>query len=47
MGERSRAYVRAIHRRHDISDRVWNKTEPLLSGRKCSWGAIAKDNRLL
>lgn len=34
------------HRRHDISDMVWNKLEPLLPGRKGSWGGIAKDNRL-
>ena len=34
------------HRRHDISDRVWELLEPHLSGRKGSWGGIARDNRL-
>ena len=34
------------HRRHDISDHVWELLEPHLSGRKGSWGGIAKDNRL-
>jgi transposase len=34
------------HRRHDISDRVWTKLEPLLSGQKGQWGGIAGDNRL-
>lgn len=33
------------HRRHDISDRVWERIEPHLPGRKGSWGGIAKDNR--
>ena len=34
------------HRRHDVSDRIWQKLEPHLSGRQGSWGGIAKDNRL-
>ena len=34
------------HRRHDVSDRVWELLEPLLSGRAGSWGGIARDNRL-
>ena len=34
------------HRRHDISDKVWNLLEPYLPGRKGGWGAVAKDNRL-
>lgn len=34
------------HRRHDISDHVWAKLEPLLPGRKGAWGGIAVDNRL-
>ena len=34
------------HRRHDISDRIWKILEPLLPGRKGSWGGVAKDNRL-
>ena len=32
-------------RRHDISDEFWKKLEPLLPGRKGSWGGQAKDNR--
>ena len=35
----------AAHRRHDISDDVWLLLENQLSGRKNSWGGIAKDNR--
>lgn len=34
------------HRRHDISDRSWERIEPLLPGRKGKWGGVAKDNRL-
>ncbi len=34
------------HRRHDISDNVWQRLEPHLPGRKGSWGGEAKDNRL-
>ena len=34
----------SIHR-HDISDEFWSKLEPLLPGRKGSWGGQAKDNR--
>ncbi|MFN9253383.1 MAG: transposase, partial [Holosporaceae bacterium] len=26
-------------------DKVWERLEPLLPGRKGSWGGIAKDNR--
>ena len=33
------------HRRHDISDRAWEKIEPLLPGRKGGWGGVARDNR--
>ena len=33
------------YRRHDISDRVWEVLEPLLKGRKGTWGGNAKDNR--
>ena len=33
------------HRRHDISDRVWNLLEPNLPGRKGTWGGVAKNNR--
>ena len=33
-----------IHR-HDISDEFWSKLEPLLPGRKGSWGGQAQDNR--
>ena len=35
----------AAHRRHDISDAVWGKLEPLLPGRKGAWGGRAHDNR--
>ena len=35
-----------IHHRHDLSDKVWEKLEPLLLGRKGSWGGVAKNNRL-
>ena len=31
--------------RQDISDEFWSKLEPLLPGRKDSWGGQAKDNR--
>jgi len=34
------------HRRHDISDRVWNLLEPHLPGREGAWGGKARDNRL-
>ncbi len=33
------------HRRHDISDRVWELLEPHFPGRDGSWGGRAKDNR--
>lgn len=33
------------HRRHDLSDRVWELLEPHLPGREGSWGGRAKDNR--
>jgi transposase len=36
----------AGHRRHDISDRVWELLEPHLPGRKGAWGGKARDNRL-
>lgn len=35
----------AAHRRHDISDRVWELLEPHLLGRKGTWGGNARDNR--
>ena len=34
------------HRRHDISDRLWEKLKPHLPGRKGSVGRPANDNRL-
>ncbi len=34
-----------VHRRHDISDRVWLLLEPRLPGRAGSWGGVAQDNR--
>ena len=33
------------HRRHDISDKTWLLLEPLLPGRKGTWGGKAKNNR--
>ncbi len=33
------------HRRHDISDELWNKIESNLPGQKGCWGGIARDNR--
>ena len=33
------------HRRHDISDRIWDLLGPHLPGRKGSWGGVAEDNR--
>ena len=33
------------HRRHDISDRVWEILEPLLPGGKGKTGRPAQDNR--
>jgi len=37
--------VTPAHRRHDISDKVWEKLEPHLPGRAESWGGLARDNR--
>jgi transposase len=34
------------HRRHDISDRVWQLLESHLPGREGAWGGKARDNRL-
>ncbi|MDE9453691.1 IS5 family transposase [Xenorhabdus bovienii] len=34
------------HRRHDISDHIWNLLEPHLPRRKGAWGREAQDNRL-
>ncbi len=33
------------HMRHDITDRMWEKLEPELMGRKGTWGGNARDNR--
>ena len=33
------------YERHDISDKSWAKMEPLLPGRKGTWGGNARDNR--
>jgi len=38
--------MRKAHRRHDMSDQLWNLLEPLLSGQKGQWGGQARDNRL-
>jgi transposase len=34
------------HRRHDISDQVWELLAPHLPGRAGAWGGNARDNRL-
>ena len=33
------------HRRHDISDSLWDLLAPYLPGQSGQWGGIAKDNR--
>ena len=33
------------HRRHDISDKIWGRIEPHLSGKKGKVGRPAKNNR--
>ncbi|EIC27990.1 transposase [Methylomicrobium album BG8] len=38
--------MKSAHRRHDISDRVWQLLEPRLPGREGAWGGKARDNRL-
>ncbi len=35
-----------IHRRHDLSDRLWSLLESLLPGQQGQWGGHARDNRL-
>ena len=37
--------MKSAHRRHDISDKVWELIEPHLLGRKGTWGGNAHDNR--
>jgi transposase len=39
------AFMAEDYHRHDISDHVWAKLEPLLPGRAGSWGGVAQDNR--
>ena len=34
-----------MQRRHDVSDKVWEKLNPLLPGQKGKWGGIATNNR--
>ena len=36
---------RLAHRRHDISDKIWGRIEPHLSGKKGNVGRPAKNNR--
>lgn len=38
--------MEAAHRRHDITDKVWEILEPNLPGREGCWGGKGKDNRL-
>ena len=37
--------MQAVHRRHDISDSVWELLEPHLPGRNGTRGVTARDNR--
>lgn len=37
--------TKAAHRRHDLSNRVWELLEPHLPGREGAWGGKARDNR--
>lgn len=37
--------MEASHRRHDISNEVWQLIEHRLPGRKGTWGGNARDNR--
>ena len=34
-----------MQQRHDVSDELWGKLEPLLPGQQGSWGGVAKNNR--
>ena len=34
-----------MQQRHDISDELWSKLEPLVPGQKGTWGGVAKNNR--
>jgi len=34
--------MKPMHRRHDISDKVWALLEPHLPGREGVWGGVAK-----
>ena len=37
--------METAHRRHDISDKVWELLEPHLPGREGTRGVTARDNR--
>ena len=37
--------MQCAHRRHDISDRVWELLKPHLPGREGTRGVTARDNR--
>ncbi len=37
--------MNAPHRRHDITDGMWEVLAPLLPGQAGQWGGIARDNR--
>ena len=43
--KRGDVMIKAIHRRHDISDEVWNRLKQCLLSRKGIWGGVAEDNR--
>jgi len=36
----------SAHRRHDISEHIWDLLMPHLPGQKGQWGGVARDNRL-
>jgi transposase len=35
----------ADYHRHDLTDDLWHKLAPLLTGKAGDWGGVAKDNR--
>jgi transposase len=37
--------MEASYHRHDISDELWERLDPILLGRKGTWGGNARDNR--
>ena len=37
----------SAHRRHNLTDKVWNLLEPHLPGREGRWGGVVKYNQWL